>query len=78
MLKATVRHSGDICVTRAKRLSSVHLWLGSVQILPAIGKNTIILSEEGTELRVEDDGDFEILTFDTSSSVEAVIAAIFR
>jgi len=76
MLKATVRHSGNTCVTRAKRFSSVHLWLGSVQISPTIEKNTIILSEAGTEFRLADNGKFEILTFDTANSVNAIIAAI--
>ena len=57
-----IRHRSDICLLRQDGLSSVELRTGSVQVTHSIDPNMIILSRAGTELRIDDDGSYELLS----------------
>jgi len=52
---------GDICVLRRDGLSAVKLRAGSVQVTHSVDPDTLVLSETGTELHVEDNGSYELL-----------------
>jgi len=56
-----IRHRSEICLLRQDGLSSVELQSGSVQVTHTIDPNMIILSRAGTELRIDDDGSYELL-----------------
>ncbi|MDH3636516.1 MAG: SPOR domain-containing protein [Gammaproteobacteria bacterium] len=56
-----IHHRSDICLLRQDGLSSIELRSGSVQVTHSIDPNMIILSRAGTELRIDDDGSFELL-----------------
>ena len=51
---------GDVCVLRQKGFSAIKLRAGSVEITHSVGQDMIILSETGTEFRIEDNGSYEI------------------
>ena len=57
-----IHHRSDICLLRQDGLSSVELRTGSVQVTHAVDPNMIILSRAGTELRIDDDGAYELLS----------------
>ncbi len=62
-------HRSYICVLREDGWSFVNLRDGSVQVSHAIDPSMIILSESGTELRVKDDGSFELLKPGAADSI---------
>ncbi len=70
-LQATLQHAGNICIERTNDTSSVFLWNGSGIIEHSITKETIVLSEAGTEFRSEDDGEYQFLAFGTGDAVIA-------
>lgn len=55
-----VHLNGDVCVLRRQGLSAIKLRAGSVEITHSVGQDMIILSETGTEFRIEDNGSYEI------------------
>ncbi len=65
----TVHHHSHICMLREDGLSSIDLRDGSVQITHSIDPSMIILSESGTELRIDDDGSYELLKPGASASI---------
>ncbi|MCP3687253.1 MAG: SPOR domain-containing protein [Gammaproteobacteria bacterium] len=64
----TMQHTGDVCVKRSKKTSSVLLRSGSVQIEHYATGHMIVLSKRGTEFRVADGDEYELLTFDVSDN----------
>jgi hypothetical protein len=58
---AVLSSQGDICVTREDGLSSIILITGSVRVTHSVDPNLIVLSEIGTEFRIDDKGSFELL-----------------
>jgi len=62
-------HRSYICVLREDGWSFVNLRDGSVQISHSIDPSTIILSESGTELRINDDGSYELLKPGAADSI---------
>ena len=62
-----IHHRSDICLLRQDGLSSVELRTGSVQVTHSIDPNMIILSRAGTELRIDDDGSYELLSPDIAA-----------
>ena len=58
---AAMRHQGDICVLREDGMSSIVLRSGSVQITHSVDPNIIVLSEAGTEFRIDDKGSYKLL-----------------
>ncbi len=62
-----IHHRSDICLLRQEGLSSVELRSGSVQVTHTIDPNMIILSRAGTELRINDDGSYELLSPDIAA-----------
>jgi hypothetical protein len=62
-------HSSYICVLREDGWSFVNLRDGSVQVSHAIDPSMIILSESGTEMRIKDDGSFELLKPGAADSI---------
>jgi hypothetical protein len=52
---------GDICIFRGDGLSAIKLRAGSVQVTHTVDPNTMIFSEAGTELYIEDNGSYELL-----------------
>ncbi len=50
-----------ICLLRESDLTSVELYDGSAQVTHSIDPSTIILSQSGTRLQVNDDGSYELL-----------------
>lgn len=61
MLTASMRHEGRFCAAREQRLSSVGLRDGSVQLKHTVDQSMIVLSETGSEFRIDDDGEFSLL-----------------
>jgi len=57
-----IHHRSDICLLRQDGLSSIELRSGSVQVTHSVDPNMIILSRAGTELRINDDGSYELLS----------------
>lgn len=68
MMFAVVPDQGDICVTRKNSLSSIKLRAGSVQVTHSVDPNLIVLSDIGTEFRIDDKGSFELLFPGTEGS----------
>ena len=64
-------HNSYICVLREDGWSFVNLREGSVQISLSIDPSMIILSESGTELRINDDGSYELLKPGAADSIIA-------
>lgn len=62
-------HHSYICVLREDGWSFVNLRDGSVQISHSIAPSMIILSESGTELRINDDGSYELLKPGAADSI---------
>lgn len=62
-------HQSYICVLREDGWSFVNLRDGSVQISHSIDPSMIILSESGTELRIKDDGSYELLKPGAADSI---------
>ncbi len=62
-------HHSYICVLREDGWSFVNLRDGSVQISHSIDPSMIILSESGTELRIKDDGSYELLKPGAADSI---------
>jgi hypothetical protein len=62
-------YQSHICLLREDGLSSIELREGSVQVLLSIDQSTIILSRPGTELRINDDGSYEILGQSEAASI---------
>jgi cell division septation protein DedD len=62
-------HHSYICVLREDGWSFVNLRNGSVQISHSIDPSMIILSESGTELRINDDGSYELLKPGAADSI---------
>jgi cell division septation protein DedD len=62
-------HHSYICVLREDGWSFVNLRDGSVQISHSIDPSMIILSESGTELRINDDGSYELLKPGAADSI---------
>jgi len=62
-------HNSYICVLREDGWSFVNLREGSVQISLSIDPSMIILSESGTELRINDDGSYELLKPGAADSI---------
>ncbi|MDH3632532.1 MAG: SPOR domain-containing protein [Gammaproteobacteria bacterium] len=62
-------HRSYICVLREDGWSFVNLRDGSIQVSHAIDPSMIILSESGTELRIKDDGSFELLKPGAADSI---------
>ena len=62
-------HHSYICVLREDGWSFVNLREGSVQISHSIAPSMIILSESGTELRINDDGSYELLKPGAADSI---------
>jgi hypothetical protein len=58
---AAMQHQGDICVLRKDGMSSIVLRSGSVQVTHSVDPNLIVLSEAGTEFRINDDGSNKLL-----------------
>ncbi len=61
MLFAAVQHRSRICALRREALSSVSLREGSVQITHAIDSSMIVISDAGTEIRIDDSGVYQLL-----------------
>ncbi len=61
MLFASVQHKSRICALRREALSSVSLREGSVQITHAVDSSMIVISDAGTEIRIDDNGDYQLL-----------------
>lgn len=59
----------DICAQREDGISSVILRGGSVQVTHSVDPNLIILSEAGTEFRINDNGSYELLVPGSASSL---------
>ena len=57
-----IHHRSEICLLRQEGLSFIELQGGSVQVTHSIDPNMIILSRAGTELRIDDDGSYELLS----------------
>jgi cell division septation protein DedD len=62
-------HHSYICVLREDGWSFVNLRDGSVQISHTIDPSMIILSEAGTELRINDDGSYDLLKPGAADSI---------
>jgi cell division septation protein DedD len=62
-------HHSYICVLREDGWSFVNLRDGSVQISHSVDPSMIILSESGTELRIKDDGSYELLKPGAADSI---------
>ncbi|MBT8434379.1 MAG: SPOR domain-containing protein, partial [Gammaproteobacteria bacterium] len=62
-------HRSYICVLREDGWSFVNLRDGSVQVSHSIDPSMIILSESGTELRINDDGSYELLKPGAADSI---------
>ncbi len=62
-------HHSYICVLREDGWSFVNLRAGSVQISHSVDPSMIILSESGTELRINDDGSYELLKPGAADSI---------
>lgn len=62
-------HHSYICLLREDSWSFVNLREGSVQISHSIDPSMIILSESGTELRINDDGSYELLKPGAADSI---------
>ncbi len=60
-LLATIQQYGHICVSRREGMSSINLRAGSVQITNAIDPGMVILSQTGTEFRMDDQGSYQLL-----------------
>jgi len=58
---AAMQHQGDICVLRQDGRSSIMLRSGSVQVTHSVDPNLIVLSEAGTEFRIDDNGSYQLL-----------------
>jgi len=58
---AAMQHQGEICVLRVDGRSSIMLRSGSVQVTHSVDPNIIVLSEAGTEFRINDDGSYKLL-----------------
>ena len=58
---AAIHLHGEVCVLRQQGLSAIVLRSGSVVLTHAVGPDTIILSEAGTEFHIDDNGAYEIL-----------------
>jgi len=56
-----VQYHGDICLLRQDDMSSIKLRSGSVQVTHSVDPNIIVLSEAGTEFRINDDGSYKLL-----------------
>jgi hypothetical protein len=82
---AAIQNRGDICLLREDGTSSIILRSGSVQVTHSVDPNLIVLSEAGTEFRINDDGSYKLLfpgsvgsltpKIETSVTVEATIEA---
>lgn len=62
-------HHSYICVLREDGWSFVNLRDGSVQVSHTIDPSMIILSESGTELRINDDGSYDLLKPGAADSI---------
>jgi len=58
---AAMQNHGDICVLRQDGMSSITLRSGSVQVTHSVDPNLIVLSETGTEFRIDDNGAYKLL-----------------
>jgi hypothetical protein len=58
---AAIHHHGEICVLRRSGQNYIKLRAGSVQITHSVDLNTIILSESGSEIHMEDSGSYRLL-----------------
>jgi len=58
---AAIQHHVDICVRRQDGMSSIILLGGSVQVTHSVDQNIIVLSEAGTEFRIDDKGSYQLL-----------------
>jgi hypothetical protein len=58
---AAIQNHGDICVLRQRGRSSIMLRSGSVQVTHSVDPNLIVLSEAGTEFRINDNGTYKLL-----------------
>lgn len=67
-LIAAIHNHGHICVTRRDGLSSINLRDGSVQITQTTDQNIVILSEAGTEFRIDDGGSYNLFFPGTDDS----------
>ncbi len=57
-----------ICLLRDNKVSSISLHGGSAQITHSINPDIIILSQSGSELKIQDDGSYELLNQTAGSS----------
>ncbi len=64
---AAMQHQGDICVLRQDGMSSIILRSGSVQVTHSVDPNIIVLSEAGTEFRIDDNGSYQLLFPDSDN-----------
>jgi hypothetical protein len=69
MMFAALHPHVDICAQREDGISSVILRGGSVQVTHSVDPNLIILSEAGTEFRINDNGSYELLVPGSASSL---------
>jgi len=72
-----IHHQGHICVLRQEGMSSIELRDGSVQITHSVDPDMIILSETGTEFRIDDEGSYELLIPATDDVLTLEIEAPF-
>ena len=70
-IRVTFRHPGKLCVMRTLNSASVFLWAGNVQIVHDKLENMIVLGEPGSEYRVDDNGQFQLVMFDPTTDVLA-------
>ena len=69
MLTAALRHEARICALREDQQTVLSLRAGSVQLSHAVDPSTIVISETGTEIRFDDDGEFSLLTPDADEDL---------
>jgi hypothetical protein len=58
---AAMQHQCEFCVLRQDGMSSIVLRSGSVQVTHSVDPNIIVLSEKGTEFRINDKGSYKLL-----------------